>query len=107
MIRQWTPWAAVILFGILFTVERLNPLRKQGRSAIRRVSLNAGATALALGTAAFTVAPVISSVSAWTGSHKFGLLYTIPLPWPAVFICGILHMDLTFYYWHRLNPLIS
>ena len=42
-------------------------------------------------------------LSTWAWHEPFGLLRVVDLPPAAHFIAGFLLLDLTFYYWHRLN----
>ena len=43
--------------------------------------------------------------AAWAEAHGFGLLNWLPVPLWAQLAGGVLLMDLSFYYWHRLNHL--
>ncbi len=103
IIRAWTPRIAIAWFLMLLIAEQIKPLRKQKARAGKRYPLNAAAIALAFGTAAITVGPVIAICLNWTESEGFGLLRMVSLPSLAGLIAGILLMDLSFYYWHRLN----
>jgi sterol desaturase/sphingolipid hydroxylase (fatty acid hydroxylase superfamily) len=90
------------VFVGLLLLERLFPLRRRTCSILRRLVANLFVAALAFGTAAVTVRPVVLSLLGWTAARGFGLAYLLPLPAGRV-ILGFLLMDLTFYYWHRVN----
>lgn len=101
--QTWLPWIIGAWFAFLFGIERVRPLRHPARPGWRRLGLNAAAVALALGVAAVTVAPTIAGVLEWTRHAKFGLLRLADLPERLSLILGILLLDLSFYWWHRLN----
>ena len=103
METQYTAWVIVGWFLVLFSAERIWPLRRRTRSLGRRAILNAFAVGLAFGVAAITVGPVMRATAEWTGNARFGLLQWIALPAPLAIGAGILLLDLSFYYWHRLN----
>lgn len=90
-------------FVFLFGMERVRPLRPLTRPGRRRWGLNALAVALALGVAAVTIAPTIDGMLDWTRNAEFGLLHLFDLPPIVSLATGILLLDLTFYWWHRLN----
>lgn len=102
-VMKVTPFLAAALFAALFAAERLRPLRHPSRPGFRRWSLNVLAMAIAFGVAAFTVAPAALRTMRWSEENGVGLLHAIPLPPWLAFVAGFLLMDLTFYYWHRLN----
>jgi sterol desaturase/sphingolipid hydroxylase (fatty acid hydroxylase superfamily) len=102
-IQAWIPWAAAVWFGLLFAAERLRPLRRQTQRAASRWGLNAAAVALALGTSGLAVIPLTAAALNWSQRTGFGLLHSAGLPAPAAFAAAILLLDLSFYYWHRLN----
>jgi sterol desaturase/sphingolipid hydroxylase (fatty acid hydroxylase superfamily) len=89
--------------ALLFLLERRFPLRRPTCSVLRRLVVNLALAALAFGTAAVTVRPVVLSLFGWTDARDFGLLYLLPLPVAGRAIVGFLIMDLAFYYWHRVN----
>jgi sterol desaturase/sphingolipid hydroxylase (fatty acid hydroxylase superfamily) len=87
----------------LFVLERLFPLRRETRSLIGRLLVNLAVSAVAFGTALAFVRPAAERAFAWTGAESFGLLHLVALPAPLELAVAFLFMDLTFYYWHRLN----
>lgn len=103
VIRTWTPWIAAGCFVLLFVAERVRPLRHSADAHRQRVRVNAGAVATAFGVAAVTVGPVIVVCLEWSANHGLGLLRWMPLPRPLTVVGGILLLDLSFYYWHRIN----
>ena len=91
------------VFILLLLLEARFPLRQAKRSKPARFVINAGISVLALGTGAFVVHPVATSLSVRLSEAHFGLLHIIPLPFAVDFVLGFLLMDLTVYYWHRVN----
>jgi sterol desaturase/sphingolipid hydroxylase (fatty acid hydroxylase superfamily) len=89
-------------FVCLFLLERLFPLRRRTCSILRRLVANLFVAALAFGTAAVTVRPVVLALLGWTAARDFGLVHLLPLPAGRA-VLGFLLMDLSFYYWHRIN----
>ncbi len=96
-------WVFLAIFLLLFCLEALRPLRRPKWAWGPRWVLNGAVTALAFITGAFTVRPVALGAAAWIEGQGFGLLHLLPLPFWARLAAGVLLMDLTFYYWHRLN----
>jgi len=96
-------WVVLAIFLLLFCLEAWRPLRRPKRAWGPRWAVNVAFTALALVTGSLTVRPVALGAAAWTEARGFGLLEVLPLPFWAQLAAGILLMDLTFYYWHRLN----
>jgi len=90
-------------FALLFLLERRFPLRRRTCSVLGRLTANLAVAALAFGTAAVTVRPVVLSLLGWTAARDFGLVYLLPLPGAGRAVLGFLLMDLAFYYWHRVN----
>lgn len=90
------------VFVGLLLLERLFPLRRRTCSILRRLVANLLIAALAFAAAAVTVRPVVLTLLGWTARRDFGLVYLLPLPAGRA-ILGFLLMDLTFYYWHRVN----
>lgn len=97
------PFAIASLFVIFAIVERLIPLREQKHPRLERWVINLLFGAVLFATAIFTLQPTIHTMTAWTAHHQFGLLPWLSLPVWAEVVVGCLLMDLTFYYWHRLN----
>ena len=93
------------VFVLLFIWEVLSPLRRRKRSRRQRLPVNFSLTALAFATGALTVRPAALGLAFWLQAHSFGLLQLLALPFWARMALGVLWLDLTFYYWHRLNHL--
>jgi sterol desaturase/sphingolipid hydroxylase (fatty acid hydroxylase superfamily) len=90
-------------FALLFLMETWRPLRRLKRRRARRVAVNLAVTALGFVTGVLTVRPLALLAAAWAGGQGFGLLNLLPVPFWVQLGAGVLLMDLTFYYWHRLN----
>ncbi len=97
------PVLLAALFFLLLLLEAVRPLRGRKRAPGPRLALNLSLSATVFAVGRYVVRPVAYGGAAWAGDHSFGLLHFFPLPFWAQFICGFLLMDLTFYYWHRLN----
>lgn len=106
-LEQMIPWAVGALFAALLLLERFFPLRRSTRRFPRRAALNLIAAAAAFGVAACTVAPVSASALSWVARNEFGLLHWAGLTGWSALIPGMLLLDLSFYYWHRLNHRLS
>ena len=89
--------------GLLLAMEWAFPLRRRRSSAGRRVLTNLLVSGVALAVGAFVVRPIAVRLVGWSADGHFGLLRMIPLPAWLQFALGLLLMDLTFYYWHRIN----
>ncbi len=91
------------LFVALLILETVLPLRRRKRSRRQRLPVNFGLTALGFAAGVAAVRPAALGLSVWGQNHSFGLLHLLPLPFWLEVAVGLLWMDLTFYYWHRLN----
>jgi sterol desaturase/sphingolipid hydroxylase (fatty acid hydroxylase superfamily) len=100
------PLAAVALVAlavVLFGVERVRPLREPRRRLLPRLWVNGAVSALAMLTAGLAVRPLAVTLLGWTEVQRFGLIGAW-IPAPAVRLVGVfLLLDLSFYYWHRVN----
>jgi len=111
MNETWTwfgvPLSSVAILGtgflVLFTAERLAPLRAPRSSLAGRLVVNACVSALALATAYFVVVPAAMVALREVSLRRIGLLQWITLPAAAEVAVGFVLMDLSFYYWHMAN----
>jgi sterol desaturase/sphingolipid hydroxylase (fatty acid hydroxylase superfamily) len=94
------------IFLLLMLIEALFPLRQRKRSWIRRVIINGCMSAVAFVVGTFVVRNVSLGLIGWTSENQFGLLQFFELPLGVQFVAGFLLMDLTFYYWHRVNHVV-
>ncbi len=88
---------------IFFSVERVAPLRPRRAPLLRRLLVNAVISASALGAAVVAVRPAAAAAFAWTSDAHFGLVQFIDAPAAIRAAAAFVLMDLSFYYWHRLN----
>ncbi len=95
----------VAIFVLLFLLELLRPLRRRKRTRGQRLPVNFALTALGFATGSLTVRPAALGLAFWTQANSFGVLSFLSLPYWAEMAFGVLWLDLTFYYWHRLNHL--
>jgi len=98
-----TPLLVPGIFLLLLGLESLSPLRRLKRRRGSRYVVNGVLTGLGFITGVLTVRPAALGGALWTESHSFGLLNLMGLPLWVKVAAGVLLMDLTFYYWHRLN----
>lgn len=91
------------IFVVLFLLERSMPLRQPQHWLWGRLAVNVLITALAFGVNGLMVQPAAKFMVGWTDQEAFGLIHWLPLPAIAQVILAFLLMDLSFYYWHRLN----
>ncbi len=92
--------------GLFFLLENLFPLRRQRHSLGHRLLVNVVFSACTYLSAAFIMRPVALAALGWGGSASVGVLHWISLPPIWSFVAGFLLLDLSFYYWHRLNHVI-
>jgi sterol desaturase/sphingolipid hydroxylase (fatty acid hydroxylase superfamily) len=94
----------VLAVGLaLFALERAFPLRRATRRLIGRLFVNLAVSAVAFGVALAVVRPAAERAFGWTEANTAGLLHRVDLPAPLEIAAAFLLMDLSFYYWHRLN----
>lgn len=92
--------AATLLFLL---VERVLPLRAQRVPWLRELAVNLALSALAFCASAVLVRPAVFAAMGWSGPRELGLAHLVELPPLARGFLVFLLLDLTFYYWHRLN----
>jgi sterol desaturase/sphingolipid hydroxylase (fatty acid hydroxylase superfamily) len=94
----------VAVFLALLFLETLSPLRRPKRAKGDRFLVNILITALSFGVGVAVVRPAaLFGASTWAEVHTFGFLPWSHLPFWVQFVLGFLWMDLTFYWWHRMN----
>jgi sterol desaturase/sphingolipid hydroxylase (fatty acid hydroxylase superfamily) len=91
------------IFVMLLVLESLLPLRRLKRARGPRYVVNGVLTSLGFLTGVLTVRPAALGGAVWVQQNSFGLLHLVHLPVWIQVAAGVLLMDLTFYYWHRLN----
>ncbi|RDI45220.1 sterol desaturase family protein [Aquicella lusitana] len=96
---------AIGYFTLLIAEQRW-PLRKRMHSLLPRILINFTFTALVYIVASALISPLAKFTIDMTQTHTFGLLPLLPIQGLPHFILGFLLMDLTFYYWHRMNHVI-
>jgi sterol desaturase/sphingolipid hydroxylase (fatty acid hydroxylase superfamily) len=65
--------------------------------------VNAALTGLGFLTGVLAVRPAALGAALWAEGHSIGFLHLASLPLWVKVAAGVLLMDLSFYYWHRLN----
>ncbi len=99
--RLSLPIGAGVL-AVLFVLELVLPLRSPKRKRAGRVLTN-----IVVWTQAFAAGAVVRLVglalAQWVTSSRVGLVHVLRMPRVTAMVGGFLLMDLSFYYWHRLN----
>lgn len=92
--------AAALLF---FLAERIVPLRAQRCPWLRELAINVALSALVFGVSAVLVRPAVVLSIGWSRRQDLGLVHLVEMPAWARGLLVFLLLDLSFYYWHRLN----
>lgn len=104
---EYSPYGEPIGLGIIFlallTLDFVAPLRERRRAVNRRFFTNFWLSLCAFAVGTTMVEPVSLGLTEWTAQRAFGLLHIVPMSASVRFVVGFLLMDLSFYYWHRLN----
>jgi sterol desaturase/sphingolipid hydroxylase (fatty acid hydroxylase superfamily) len=95
--------AVAVATALLLAAERSVPLRVQRCPWLRELAINIAFSAMAFGVSAAVVRPAIVSAIGWSERRDLGLVHLLALPPLARGVVVFLWLDLTFYYWHRLN----
>jgi len=93
--------AAAALF--LFLAERAFPLRTSRFPWLRELAINLALSALAFGVSAVLVRPAVLRTMGWSQRQDLGLANLVEMPSLARGLLVFVLLDLSFYYWHRLN----
>ncbi|MEX0798516.1 MAG: sterol desaturase family protein, partial [Bacteriovoracaceae bacterium] len=91
------------LFILLFALERVFPLRLPSRRLLPRLTTNFFMAGLTLVIALLLVRPSALTAMSMSSEYSFGLLNLFEGSFEIKFLFGFLLLDLSFYYWHRLN----
>jgi sterol desaturase/sphingolipid hydroxylase (fatty acid hydroxylase superfamily) len=90
-------------FALLFLLERRYPLRRAKSRIWSRLGVNAAISAIAIAVALVVVRPVALWVLQWSSENDLGLTtFIAAIPAVQAVACFLL-LDLSFYYWHRVN----
>lgn len=95
--------AVAVAAVLLLAAERKFPLRAQKTPWIRELAINAAFSIMAFAVSAALVRPAIARALGWSQGYDLGLIYLVDLPPVMRGFLVFLWLDLTFYYWHRLN----
>lgn len=95
------------IFLILLIFENIFPLRKRNYKFIPRFFLNLIFTGLVFLAGSLIVRNSALTTSQWIVKQGFGITSRVPFPTWGNILLGVLLLDLTFYYWHRLNHTLS
>ena len=91
------------VFVLLLGTERVFPLRLRTRPALARAFINLIFSALVFAAGVVAIRPMSMALMAWSSTRSFGLLRFFALPNYLQVVLGFGLMDLSFYYWHRIN----
>lgn len=89
--------------AVLLVLERTVPLRTQQAPWLRELAINIAFSILAFGVSALLVRPALLGAMGWSQRRDLGLAYLVELPPMVRGLLVFLLLDLTFYYWHRIN----
>jgi len=92
-----------VVFTALLFLERIFPLRKANRAIGHRLLVNASLSFLTFGIVYLLVRPASLGLLHWNASHLVGIVPLFRFSSIVQGVLGFLLLDLTFYYWHRLN----
>ena len=95
--------AAATFFCLLFSLEKIFPLRRPRRAIFGRLLLNLAMSGLAFLVAGLLVRPAAMSALHWSAQQPFGLVHLARIPAGIELVVAFLLMDLTFYWWHVAN----
>jgi len=93
-------------FVFLFITESYIPLRQVTRPRFNRIAINLFFSSVSAVVGALAVRPAGLGATLFAADHNVGLLNLLKLSPPFHLAIGFLLMDLSFYYWHRLNHVI-
>ena len=102
MDEKFVPFISAGVFSLLFILERAMPLRRPLRS-IQHLLCNAVFTAVLFLSGWIFVRPIVKVTFSWIEMEQVGLLRWLALPDVIKAATGFALLDLSFYYWHRLN----
>jgi sterol desaturase/sphingolipid hydroxylase (fatty acid hydroxylase superfamily) len=95
--------AAVAVALLLFLAERRWPLRRPRAALLARLAVNLLVAAIALAVAAATVRPLVLRALGLAAQERVGLFAWLPWPPPLEAGLAFLLLDMSFYWWHRVN----
>ena len=101
--EKYIPIFLLCLFLMLLISENIFPLRNRKYKFIPRFFINLLFTGLVFLAGSLIVRNAALKTSEWMVNQGFGISSLIPLPTWGNILLGVLLLDLTFYYWHRLN----
>ncbi len=91
------------VFVLLLGTERVFPLRLRTTPAAARILINLIFSALVFACGVVVIRPVAMALMDLSATKSLGLLPIIALPKYLQLVLGFGLMDLSFYYWHRIN----
>jgi len=97
------PVIILLAYLVLLFFETIFPLRARKLPRAGRFAVNALMTLPVFLIGGSIVRTVGLSLASWGDARPFGLLHAVLLPFSVRFVLGFLLMDLSFYYWHRIN----
>ncbi len=95
-----------VIYVSLLLLEQKWPLRKRTRPMLMRAVINLTMTAMVYVIASIMISPVAHYLVGTTQGTRFGFVPLISSNTLLQFALGFLLLDVTFYYWHRLNHVI-
>ena len=97
------PLFIFISFVAFFILEKLFPLRSSTQKLLPRLTVNFFMAILTFLIAMTLVRTASLRVLSWNSETSFGMLQLLKNTPVIKFLLSLLLLDLSFYYWHRLN----
>ena len=101
--KTWIPIIVGAAALGLFVAERFFPLRKPSQKLGARLVANGLMSLMTYATAMLLVQPVAAGTLSWSSAQGFGLIRLLDAPSWIQIAMAFLLLDVTFYYWHRMN----
>ncbi|HEY0544801.1 MAG TPA: sterol desaturase family protein [Pyrinomonadaceae bacterium] len=105
--RQMPAWLSAPLvigaFGLLWWLERRQPLRREVESKLTRNARNLAVAGVAAASLQFIERPCIQPLTALIERRRWGLLGRVSLPEWLEVVAAVVLMDYTLYLWHVLT----
>jgi sterol desaturase/sphingolipid hydroxylase (fatty acid hydroxylase superfamily) len=94
-------------FLLALLLEWRFPLRKEREPKARRVGRNLALAALSALVGLLLQIPLLTPLSQWAAEHHLGLLNLVALPAWASVVLGVLLLDYTLWWWHKLSHRVA
>lgn len=104
MVSTYSPLVLTLIIGlVLLFIERVSPLRERKLNFTHRLFVNVSMAIFTLVTAVLLVHPAALWVMKAVSKNSYDLLHMVTWNPSLEAVIGFVLLDLSFYYWHRLN----